>query len=175
MYAGHFASALVLKTIKPDAPTWGLVAGCGLLDLLFGILVAFGIEGAMPDFQSSHRLDISWSHSLLMTVLLGTMFAALFHHRGRVVMLILFTAVLSHWALDVLVHRPDMQLWPHSATNLGLFKWFGPVSGWAETVIVIVSTTLYALRARVAKDYGRHWATMCGLIALLWGLGYVGG
>jgi membrane-bound metal-dependent hydrolase YbcI (DUF457 family) len=175
MYAGHFASALVLKTIKPETPTWALVAGCGLLDLLFGVLVAFGIEGAMPDYQNSHRLNIPWSHSLLMAMVLGTAFAALFHRRGRVVMVVLFTAVISHWVLDVLIHRPDMQLWPQSATQLGFFKFFGPVSGWAETTIVVISTSIYAIRARVATDYGGHWATMCGFIVLLIGLGYVGG
>ena len=31
MYAGHFAAALALKARVPEAPTWGLVAGVGVL------------------------------------------------------------------------------------------------------------------------------------------------
>jgi hypothetical protein len=173
MYAGHFASALVLKTVKPQAPTWALVAGCGLLDLAFGGLVALGIEGVMPDWKTVHLLNIPWSHSLLTAVLAGVGFAAIFYRRGWAVMLVLFAAVFSHWALDVLVHRPDMELWPHSAIKLGFYNVFGPVSGWAETGLVILGVVIYAGRARLADDYGRHWIAICGLMAVFWTLGYV--
>ena len=67
MYAGHFAAALALKGLQPRAPTWALLVGVALLDLLFGVFVLLGIEratptpGVSPDF----RLDfIDWSHSL---------------------------------------------------------------------------------------------------------------
>jgi membrane-bound metal-dependent hydrolase YbcI (DUF457 family) len=173
MYAGHFASALVLKTVKPQAPTWALVAGCGLLDLTFGVLVAFGVEGVMPDWKTAHLLNIPWSHSLLGAVMLGVAFAAPFYRRGWAVMLVLFAAVCSHWALDVLVHRPDMELWPHSAIRLGYHAVFGPVSGWAETALAILGTAIYAVRARGAEGYGRHWIAICGLMGLFWTLGYV--
>jgi membrane-bound metal-dependent hydrolase YbcI (DUF457 family) len=173
MYAGHFASALVLKTVKPEAPTWALVAGCGLLDLAFGLLVALGIEGVMPGWKTMHLLNIPWSHSLLMTVLMGAGFAALFRKRGWAVMLVLFAAVFSHWALDVLVHRPDMELWPHSAIRLGFYSVFGAVSGWAETALVVTAVAIYAVRARVAEGYGRHWIAISGLMMALWSLGYV--
>jgi membrane-bound metal-dependent hydrolase YbcI (DUF457 family) len=174
MYAGHFASALALKTAKPEAPTWALVAGCGLLDLVFGLLVAAGIEGVMPGWEHDHLLNIAWSHSLLTAVLLGAGFAALFFRRGWAVMLVLFAAVFSHWVLDILVHRPDMDLWPHSAIKLGFYKIFGPVSGWAETAIVVVAITIYAARARRANGYGRHWIAMCVLLAVFWAIGLAG-
>ena len=175
MYAGHFASALILKTAKPEAPTWGLVAGAGLLDIGFGLLVACGVEGLSPNWKTAHLLNIPWSHSLLTTLLLGGLFAALFRSRGRGVMLVMFAAVFSHWGLDVLVHRPDMELWPHSTIKLGLFKVFGPVSGWAETLFVVVATIIYALRARVSPTHGRHWAARGALMAVFWGMGYVAG
>lgn len=174
MYAGHFASALVLKTARPDTPTWALVAGAGLLDLLFGVFVAIGLEGAAPDWSVSHRLHIPWSHSLAMALIWAGLFAALFRARGRGVMLVLFAAVMSHWGLDVLVHRPDMELWPYSPTKLGLYDVFGPVSGWAEITLVLVASLVYAARARVAPAYGRYWLAMPGLMAVFLGLGYLG-
>ena len=46
MYAGHFAAGMALKARVPRAPTWGLLVGVALLDLLFGLFVLFGIERA---------------------------------------------------------------------------------------------------------------------------------
>jgi hypothetical protein len=96
MYAGHFASALLLKTAKPETPTWALVAGAGLLDILFGVLVALGVEGLMPNWKTAHLLNIPWSHALLTTLVLGALFAMVFRPRGWGVMLAVFAAVLSH-------------------------------------------------------------------------------
>lgn len=79
----------MLKTAKPETPTWALIAGAGLLDILFGLLVALGIEGLLPNWKSAHLLNIPWSHSLLMTILFGALFAVLFRRRGWGVMLVI--------------------------------------------------------------------------------------
>ena len=173
MYAGHFASALVLKTIKPQAPTWALVTACGLPDLLFGLLYALGIEGAAPDFETRHVLNIPWSHSLLMAVLFGFVFGALFRRQGQAAMAVIFAGVMSHWVLDIMIHRPDIELWPYSPAKLGFFDKFGPVSGWAETGMVVIATAIYMFNARVAPSYGRQWIAMAALIAGFWGMGYL--
>jgi hypothetical protein len=46
VYVGHFAAGLALKAVEPKAPTWGLLIGVGLMDLLFGPFVLLGIEHA---------------------------------------------------------------------------------------------------------------------------------
>ncbi len=89
-------------------------------------------------------------------------------------MLVMFAAVFSHWALDVLVHRPDMETWPGSTLKLGFHSVFGPVSGWAEIGLVTVATGVYAWRARVAEGYGRQWIALCGLMVVFLGMGYLG-
>ena len=71
MYVGHFAAALAIKAHEPRAPTWALLVGVGLLDLLFGPLVLAGIERATltPGVSPGFSLDyIDWSHSLLMSL-----------------------------------------------------------------------------------------------------------
>ena len=81
MYAAHFASALALKAKEPQAPTWGLLVGVGVLDLLFGPFVLAGIERASltPGVSPGFSLDyIDWSHSLLMTVVWSVLFGAAF-------------------------------------------------------------------------------------------------
>jgi hypothetical protein len=37
MYACHFATGLALKATQPKAPTWALLLGAGMLDVLFPI------------------------------------------------------------------------------------------------------------------------------------------
>ncbi|HEX9754455.1 MAG TPA: hypothetical protein VGA42_02040 [Gemmatimonadales bacterium] len=67
MYAGHFAAGLAIKASVPRAPTWGLLLGVGVLDLLFGPFVLAGIERASltPGTSPGFSLDyIDWSHSL---------------------------------------------------------------------------------------------------------------
>ncbi len=114
MYPGHFAAGLALKTAVPRSPTFGLMIVVGLLDLLFGIFVAFGLEGG-----SIRHLRIPWSHSLLMALVWSGLYAACFWKFGRAVMAAMFAAVFSHWLLDAFVHRPDMGLYPFSDTELG--------------------------------------------------------
>jgi hypothetical protein len=71
MYAGHLAAGLALKGRVPKAPTWGLLVGVGLLDLLFGPFLVEGIEratmtlGQTPGFSLDY---IDWSHSLVMSL-----------------------------------------------------------------------------------------------------------
>ena len=80
MYAGHIASALAMKAKEPRAPTWALVLGVGVLDVLFGIFVPLGIERATltPGVAPGFRLDfIDWSHSLAMSLVWAALFAAL--------------------------------------------------------------------------------------------------
>lgn len=175
MYAGHFAAALALKAAEPRAPTWGLVLGSGLLDIAFGGLVALGIEGFSPDYRHDHLFVIPWSHTLASAAVLGAAFAACFWRRGWRVALALFAAVISHWALDLLVHRPDLALWPDAPLKFGYYEWFGPVSGWAETVLVIVFAAVYVASARTRATHGRHWEIVCAVLAIFWTMGLSAG
>ena len=55
MYAGHFVAGLVLKTRVPRAPTWGLMVGVGVLDILFGPFVLLGWERVSIMMGSASR------------------------------------------------------------------------------------------------------------------------
>lgn len=171
MYAGHFAAGLALKAARPRTPTWMLLLGAGLLDIAFGILVAIGVEGAAPDYARSHILIIPWSHSLLGAMILGGFYALVLGRWARGAMLVLFTAVLSHWALDVFVHEPDMSWWPGPGATFGFAGQFGPVSGWFETLLVVLMVGVYAFFARTNPLHGRRWRMVASTIALLWTLG----
>ena len=110
MYAGHFAAALALKARVPKAPTWGLLVGVGLLDILFGPFVLAGIEqasltpGISPGFSLDH---IDWSHSLAMSLVWSGLFGAVFLRRGRTVAAVMAVAVFSHFVLDMVMPEVD--------------------------------------------------------------------
>ena len=168
MYPGHFAAGLVLKTLKPESPTWGIMIGIGLLDWLFGVFVVLGMEGG-----TFNHLDIPWSHSLAMAVLWSALFAALFWRRGADVTGIMFAAVMSHWVLDLFSHHPDMRLWPYAGKGFGLYQTFGGLAGWSELLITVGATAWYAASSRKTRLYGRHWGVVCGVMAFLYAAEYV--
>jgi membrane-bound metal-dependent hydrolase YbcI (DUF457 family) len=166
MYPGHFAAGLALKAYEPKAATSGLMVAVGLLDLIFGVLVILGIEGG------GHRtgLNVPWSHSLLTSALIALLFAALFRHQGRRVVIVIFAAVMSHWVLDVFVHGPDMPLWPYAPQPLGFRSIFGGIAGWFEVVFTLAAMGWYVKRARNSADFGSRWPWACVVIVFLYAL-----
>jgi hypothetical protein len=96
MYVAHFAAGLAIKAREPRAPTWALLVGVGLLDILFGPFVLAGIERATvtPTVSPGFSLDyIDWSHSLVMSLGWSFVLASVFARHGRRVMIAIGFAV----------------------------------------------------------------------------------
>lgn len=165
MYAGHFAAGLAIKARKPEARTWAILVGTGLLDILFGPFVALGIERATmtPGQPPGFRLDyIDWSHSLAMSLVWSVAYAALFLKRGRAIAAVLGFAVLSHFLLDLPMHPADLALWPGSRVHLGFGLWHTPYYWWFELACILLGCGYYWARARQLRTFGRHaaWVTL---------------
>lgn len=159
MYAGHFAAALVLKTTRPEAPTWGLLVGVGVLDLIFGPLVLLGIERASltPGVAPGFSLDfIDWSHSLAMSVVWSVLFALCFLRRGRAVATTMGIAVFSHFLLDWPMHPADLALWPHAEAHIGFGLWQRLPTDWwfVELAVIAGAWAWYAHRATRSPAFG---------------------
>jgi membrane-bound metal-dependent hydrolase YbcI (DUF457 family) len=172
VYVGHFAAGLALKGAEPRAPTWGLLVGVGLLDLLFGVFVLLGLERASvtPTVSPGFSLDyIDWSHSLVMSLAWSVGFAWLFRRRDRTVALAMGLAVFSHFLLDVPMHPPDLALWPGSAAHMGLGLWRSLPTGWwfVELAVIGAGWAYYVRRARGSAAFGgRPLAVGAVLLAL---------
>ena len=172
MYAGHFAAGLVLKTRVPEAPTWGLMAGVGVLDILFGPFVLLGWErvSITPGVSPGFSLDyIDWSHSLLMSLVWSSAYALFFLPRGRAVAVVMGVAVFSHFALDLVVHPADLALWPGAQVHLGFGLWqIAPPLWWfVELALITVCGWSYWQRSRVDQSYGgRAWAVVAVIVLL---------
>ena len=172
MYAGHFAAGMALKARVPRAPTWGLLVGVALLDLLFGPFVLFGIERASltPGVSPGFSLDyIDWSHSLLMSLVWSVAFGLLFLRAGREVAMVMGLAVFSHFGLDFIMHPADMALWPGSDIHVGLGLWEKLPGGWwwVELAVVAAFLNYYLARAKRDRSFGgRAWAVVITIVIL---------
>jgi hypothetical protein len=98
--------------------------------------------------------DYPLSHSLLSGLLWSIVLASIYYvirkeKRGAV---IVGLAVLSHWILDFITHRPDLSLGFGTGTYVGLGLW-NSLAGTliVETALFIVGVTLYA-QATSARD-----------------------
>jgi membrane-bound metal-dependent hydrolase YbcI (DUF457 family) len=177
MFVGHFAVGLTAKRIAPAISLGTLVLAAMLADLLWCLFMIAGIEhvqfgsamGAGNYFQAS---DIAWSHSLLMDAVWGALLAAAYFLRRRSPRgaAILFAAVLSHWVLDWIAHRPDMPLAPGVPTYFGLGLWASiPATLLLEGGFWLAAVVFYA---RAFPPKGRagifaYW-TVVALLTLAW-------
>ncbi len=161
---------LALKARRPEAPTWGLLIGTGLLDLLFGPFVLLGIErvsmtpGRSPDFSLDY---IDWSHSLATSLLWSLLYGALFWRRRAAIAGVMGFAVFSHFLLDLPMHPRDLALWPGSSIHLGLGLWHTPFWWWAELAFVLAASGYYWTRARTLRSFGGRAPWACLVILAL--------
>jgi hypothetical protein len=166
MFAGHLAVGLVGKRIEPriSLGTWTLAALAA--DLLFFVFLLGGIEHiGIASGVTVNRFvgDIPYSHSLLMDAIWGGLFAAAYwmrarHPRGA---WLLFGAVVSHWVLDFISHRPDMQLAPGTHAVFGLELWNSiPATLVLEGGAWLLALVLYssATRARTRVGIYAFWS-----------------
>lgn len=175
MFIGHTAVALGAKPLAPRASFGLLLAAAMWLDLVWPVFVLLGIERVRvdPGNTALTPLDFEWypwTHSLLTATGWGVLFAAvafLALRRGSGgspqgntwrAAVILGALVLSHWVLDAVTHRPDLPLWPGSASEVGLGLWNSVLATIViETLLFAAGVAIY-LRSTRRRDRVGHWA-----------------
>lgn len=132
MFIGHWAPALVAAT-HPRAPGLATLFVAGqLVDWGFFALLLAGEERMriVPGITVMNPLDLyhmPYTHSLVGSAVWAAGFAALvwLWRRDRIAAAIAAGVVLSHWLLDLLVHRPDLTI-AGAPPKLGLGLWNHP-------------------------------------------------
>lgn len=133
MFAGHYAAAFAAKAAEPRAPLWSYALACQLIDVGWSGFIMTGVEQAHtdPTLQGSTLVleHMPFTHSLPGVLawsvgggLLAMMLLRLNWRAAFMVGLVVF----SHWALDLIVHRPDLELW-FGGPKVGLGLWNYPV------------------------------------------------
>jgi hypothetical protein len=135
MFIGHYAPAFVAASSKRSPRLGSLFIAAQLVDIAFFSFLLLGIEKmrTLPGATVMNGMDLyfmPYTHSLVGAVLWGVAFALAIRATGRdwTAGLIGGAVVVSHWLIDLLVHRPDLTL-AGSPPALGFGLWNQP---WVE-------------------------------------------
>jgi hypothetical protein len=141
VFLGHFGVGFGAKAAAPKTSLGTLFLAAQFVDLLWPTLVLIGVEKVViaPGTTRVTPLDFTdypITHSLLLSLVWASLFGAiyLFVRRYPKGAWICGAAVLSHWVLDLLTHRPDLPLAPGVETRFGLGLW----NSLAATLVVEV-------------------------------------
>jgi hypothetical protein len=174
MFIGHFGVGFGAKAAATKTSIGTLFLAAQFIDLLWPTFLMVGIERVRiaPGLTKATPLDFEfypYSHSLLAVVIWAALFAVIYktierYRRGAVILGLL---VVSHWVLDLVVHRPDLSVAPGVNVKVGFDLW----ESLAGTLIVemgifVVGVGLYMWHT-AAKDRVGKWATWALIVFLV--------
>jgi hypothetical protein len=183
MFLGHYGVAFAAKRVAPRTSLGALTFAAEFLDELWPILLLLGVEQVriVPGLMTTSPLDFvyyPWSHSLLMAVVWGVLIGAVYfglRYYGRGAW-ILGLLVVSHWFLDLPMHRPDLPLWPGASSPKVGWGWWNSIAitYLLELGIYVAGIALYmrATRARDRIGSWGLWAYVLVLAAVFFGAGF---
>jgi membrane-bound metal-dependent hydrolase YbcI (DUF457 family) len=173
MFIGHFALGFAAKSAAPQVSLGTLFLAAQFIDLLWPTFLFMGLERVRIEPGATAVVPLvfehyPYTHSLLAVlgwaVLIGGLHYLLMRDRRSAGVLGLL--VLSHWVLDLLVHKPDLQILPWSDTVVGLRLWSSLTLTLAlEVPLFMLGAWLYARSTRASDAAGR-WG-LVGLVFFL--------
>lgn len=174
MFLGHYGLAFAAKRATPRTSLGALTFAAQFLDELWPVLLLLGVEQVriVPSMPGSLALDFIYypfSHSLLMSVIWGILIGGAYYllrrdPRGAWVMGLL---VISHWVLDLVVHRPDLPLWPGaSSPKLGWGLWYSTAATYVIEFAIYAAGILAYVRATRARDRIGNWGLWAYIVVV---------
>lgn len=169
MFLGHIALGLGARRAMPRVPLATWFVAVQFVDLLWPIFLLAGLEHVriapgITAFTPLEFYDYPITHSLVGGLGWGLVLAAICRAAGlrSSDAIVVGGAVLTHWILDVISHRPDMPVLPHGP-YLGLGLW----NSVAATLIVELSMFAAGiwLYARGRQPRLSFWLLMLFLLA----------
>ncbi len=173
MFVGHFGMGFGLKRWAPAVSLGTLFLATQLVDLVWPTFLLLGVEqvNIAPGITRMTPLDFvhyPYTHSLLAGALWAALFGGIYwllakSPRAAVVCAV---GVISHWVLDLLVHRPDLPLVPGGGPMVGLGAWNSPALTVLLEFLFFGGGLWLYLRATAARDRVGRWG-LAGLVAFL--------
>jgi hypothetical protein len=169
VFIGHFGVGFGLKRSAPELSLGTLFLASQFIDLIWPTLLLFGVErvAIVPGITRVTPLDFTHypiSHSLLAVAGWGLLFGLVYFviRRYAAGAWICGLALVSHWLLDLLTHRPDLPLAP-GGVKVGLGLWNSlPATLVVELLVFGIGVWLYLRCTRALNRKGT-----IGLWALL--------
>ncbi len=155
MFIGHNAVAFAAKRAAPRTSLGVLTAAVMLPDLIWPIFLLLGIEHVrirrgITKMSPLDFYDYPWTHSLVMSAVWAIAFGVIYwavtrYGRGALVVAL---CVFSHWVLDLIVHRPDLPLWPNGP-RVGFGLWNSPIA------TLGIESAIFAIAILIYRDFTR--------------------
>jgi len=172
MLIGHYSASLVAKRLRPEIPLWVLCIAAQLIDIVWGALVLLNFEHVriVPSLPSVplELYYMPYSHSLTgaigwtILILVVCRFA---HGWWKNAAVVIAAVVLSHWFLDLIVHRPDLPLYAN-LYKVGFALWDHPALGVAvESALLLAGLALLCRAAFFSRV--QRLSLVVGFIALV--------
>ena len=160
MFIGHFGVGFGAKRLAPAVSLGTLFLAAQFADLLWPALLLMGVEEVRvdPGITVVTPLDFvryPYSHSLVAMVAWGAVFGIVYRlaRRSRpAVGMLLAALVVSHWVLDLVMHRPDLPLTVGGRERYGLGLWNSlPGTLAVELALFLAGVFLY-VRSTAPRD-----------------------
>lgn len=173
MFLGHFGVGFGAKTLQPRVSLGTLFLAAQLADLVWPTLLLLGVERVriVPHFTATNAFDFVYypfTHSLVGELVAGLLLGLgywLLRRNTRSALLV-GLLVPSHWLLDVIVHVPDLPLYPGPSPRLGFGLWnHFALTQVVEFALLGAGLWLYGRRTTARNNVGRYG--LAGLVAFL--------
>jgi hypothetical protein len=176
MFIGHFAAGMAAKKLQPSISLGTLFLSAQFLDLLWPTLLLLGLEHVVisPGISKITPLDFTHypiSHSLLLVMAWSLLFGAGYYllTKNQKSAAVVGLLVLSHWLLDLIVHIPDLPLYPGNSPKFGLGLWNSVVlTVLAEGIIFLAGIAIYVNAKKHAgeKVTWKFWSLIVFLVVI---------
>lgn len=169
MFIGHYGVALAAKRVDKNIPLGLLFFATQFVDILFFALVLVGVErvSIVPGITAVSPFDFTYypySHSFTASLLWAGLFFVVFKiipsksgSRNNRSTLVVAAIVLSHFFLDLIVHRPDLPLFGDNSYKFGLGLWnYVITSSLIEILILVIGLWLYLKSTKGISFGGKY-------------------
>lgn len=177
MFIGHYAVGLAAKKWAPKTSLGTLVAAAIWLDIAWPIFLMldmehFRVAPGVIKMSPFDFYDYPLSHSLVMALAWAALWGLIYLMTGNndtKGAWIIGGLVVSHWVLDLIVHKADLPIWPaetsYMAHKYGLGLWNFPFVAIPLEVALFVAGFWLYLKSTKALD-------KAGQVGL-WAFGFV--
>lgn len=173
MFIGHFGVGFAGKKFSKSASLGTYFMAAQWVDLIWPMLLLLGIEKVEidPGVSAVTPLDFSYypfTHSLVGVIVWGILFGTIyfFFKKNYKTSIILGLLVASHWFLDLLVHIPDLPLFPGKGIKVGLGLWNSLTATLIlEGLVFTFGVFLYYKTTNAKNKIGQY--SLIGLIVFL--------
>ena len=165
MFLGHFGLGMAAKKAAPVVSLGTLFLAAQFIDLLWPFFLLFDIETVAIEpgntrFTPLNFISYPFSHSLLAVMGWAILFSVIYYliKKNGKTAITLGLLVISHWFLDLIVHRPDLPLAFNEETKWGFGLWNYPILTVIIELLIFALGIYFYLQSTVSKNKTGNYA-----------------